>query len=345
MSTDLPTSDAWFASRPWVDQPNPDIDRYSKTQAERLFDLKQKLKEWSTDGVVIFEKAVDLATLDQFESEISWIIQNPKAFPITVDVTGTLRNLEEFTTPELLGMVRLKFHGLHAYSAAGRALCLTPHVTRFLWHIFRDRPAAMSTLTFLRGSQQMAHADFPFVFQQASLPYLAASWIPLEDIHPDSGPLAYYPGTHRVENFGFYDFGNGQIILRDGNAVSVVDFGKWLYQRIEEEKIPRKIFLPRRGDVLIWHGALVHEGLAIRNQELTRKSLVTHYTAMQHMPENLIKRDGNGKPLVFENDMGVVFQHPWVADSQQVPRKGVRRIENLWNWWRRRLGWSGICRS
>lgn len=337
MSTDLPTRDEWLASRPWIDQSNPDIDSYSRTQSETLFDLRQKLKEWYTDGVVIFEKAVDLTVLDQFERDIRWIAEHPKDFPIKVE-TEAMRPIEEFTTSELLGTSGLKFHGLHAYSSAARALCLTPHVTRFLWHIFGDRPAAMSTLTFLRGSQQMAHADFPFVFQQMSLPYLAASWIPLEDIHPDSGPLAYYPGTHRVEDFGFYDFGNGQIILRDGSAVSVVDFGKWLYQRIEEEKIPRKIFLPRRGDALIWHGALVHEGLAIRNQELTRKSLVTHYTTVRHMPDSLIVRDKKGNPLIFKKGVGVVFQYPGVHHSQQVPTRKLSPFKNLEKWLRRLRG-------
>jgi len=28
--------------------------------------------------------------------------------------------------------------------------------------------------------------------------YLVGAWVAVEDIHPDSGPLVYYPGSHRL---------------------------------------------------------------------------------------------------------------------------------------------------
>jgi ectoine hydroxylase-related dioxygenase (phytanoyl-CoA dioxygenase family) len=330
--TELSMKEAWFVHRPWIDRPNADIEGYCSAHREPLFNLKQKLEEWFKAGVIIFENAVDLTALEQFEHDLKWVLQNPQALPISVDVAGTLRQIDEFTASELAAMSRLKLHGLHAYSAAGRTLCLTPTVATFLRHIFNDQPAAMSTLTFIRGSQQMAHADFPFVFHQTCLPYLAASWIPLEDVHPDSGPLAYYPGSHRVDNFGFYDFGSGQIILQNGNTVDVVEFGKWLYQRVKEEAIPQKIFLPKRGDVLLWHAALVHEGLPIRNMELTRKSLVTHYTTVQHLPQNLIKRHKNAKPVILKEDVGVVFAYPWTTSNQRLPQQRLSWAKRFWMW-------------
>jgi ectoine hydroxylase len=41
---------------------------------------------------------------------------------------------------------------------------------------------------------------------------------------------------------------------------------------------PRE-FLPRKGDVLIWHANLLHGGRAIAAPGATRRSLVAHYFA------------------------------------------------------------------
>jgi ectoine hydroxylase-related dioxygenase (phytanoyl-CoA dioxygenase family) len=57
----------------------------------------------------------------------------------------------------------------------------------------------LQSLTFYKGSQQSIHVDYPYVRCQTQLAKLAASWIPLEDIHPESGPLVYYPGSHKTE--------------------------------------------------------------------------------------------------------------------------------------------------
>ena len=177
----------------------------------------------------------------------------------------------------------------------------------------------MQTLTFNKGSQQPAHADFAFVHNQIDISFMAASWIPLEDIHSDSGPLAYYPGTHKVVNCGFYDFGDGEIILTNGSdLMSAAEFGYWLEKEIEAGKYAKKIFLPKKGDVLIWHAALVHEGTKILDQSLTRKSLVTHYTGRSRMPETHIMRDANGKIEEIEHNGGVVLKHRWVDYCKQL---------------------------
>ncbi len=186
-------------------------------------------------------------------------------------------------------------------------------------NMYFRKPHARCRRTFNRGSQQPAHADFAFVYNQKDIAFLAASWIPLENVHPDSGPLAYYPGTHNVVKFGFYDFGEGEIIMTDGtNLMSATEFGVWLNEEIARGKYQRRVFLPKRGDVLIWHTALVHEGSQIANKALTRKSVVTHYSAFSQMPDTHIIRDAAGKPKLFMVNGGAVFQHPWVDYARQL---------------------------
>jgi ectoine hydroxylase-related dioxygenase (phytanoyl-CoA dioxygenase family) len=43
------------------------------------------------------------------------------------------------------------------------------------------------------------------------------------------------------------------------------------------EKYPKKTFLAGKGDVLLWHGMLLHGGDGVRDPALTRRSLVIHY--------------------------------------------------------------------
>jgi len=313
------TRDRWFAKLPWIDQEGANIDDYCRTHQEPLFDLKDKLTHWRDQGVVIFERAISPVAIDAFLGEMDSLISAPQGFSLEMDIAGKRKPISEFTTEELRSYDKLKFNNVHYISPAARLLSLSPVVVNFLRHVFQETPCAMQTLTFNKGSQQPAHADFAFVHNQTNISFMAASWIPLEDIHPDSGPLAYYPGTHKVMNFGFYDFGDGEIILTNGSdLMSASEFAAWLQGEITAGKYPQKIFLPKKGDVLLWHAALVHEGSRIINQSLTRKSLVTHYTGRSQMPETHIMRDADGAVQQIEHNGGVVLKHRWVDYGRQL---------------------------
>ncbi|MFK7883711.1 MAG: phytanoyl-CoA dioxygenase family protein [Phycisphaerales bacterium] len=78
---------------------------------------------------------------------------------------------------------------------AAAHLSLSKAVTGFLTHIFQSPPCVLQSLLFHKGSQQPIHLDYPYVRTQTDLSRMAASWIPLEDVHEDSGPLAYYCGS------------------------------------------------------------------------------------------------------------------------------------------------------
>ena len=313
------TKQDYLARLPWIDRADADIDAYCQTHHEDLFDLRQALTDWKRDGVVIFPGAIAPAALDAFDRELETLIANPGCCRQEVKVDKYSKHTEECTSEELRTCHNLRFNNIHFVSPAARRLGLAPVLVRFLRHVFQETPCTMQTLTFNKGSQQPAHADFAFVHNQKNIAYLAASWIPLEDVHPDAGPLAYYPGTHNVVSFGFYDFGDGEVIMTDGtNLMSAAEFGQWLVGEIERGRHPRKVFLPKRGDVLIWHAALVHEGSPIKDQSRTRKSLVTHYSGASQMPATHLLPDAAGAPQTFEVNGGVVFKHPWVDYARQL---------------------------
>ena len=51
----------------------------------------------------------------------------------------------------------------------------------------------------------------------------------------------------------------------------------WLDQAAS--RYERKRFLARKGEILLWHGMLIHGGDVVERPELTRKSYVCHYIA------------------------------------------------------------------
>lgn len=67
----------------------------------------------------------------------------------------------------------------------------------------------------------------------------------------------------------------------------------------------RLVFTPRKGDLLIWHSALVHGGMPRNDPALTRRSIVSHYTTREVYPYD--RRDPNGQPQVIERNGGIYY--------------------------------------
>lgn len=309
------TPQDWIDSRPWIDLESADVCNYITRVSEQTgFDLARKLHEWRERGVVIFESVVDVSLIDALLNDIEYLRRHYRDFELGAELKGVQKPIAEFTEADL-DSDGVKYNSIHSISRAAAWLSLTKEIAVFLYHIFASPPCVLQSLTFYRGSQQPAHIDYPYVRCQTRLAHLAASWIPLEDIHEDSGPLAYYPSSHRTEISGFYDWGRGSILLEPDSERSPMDFAEYLWSKMRASAIAPQIFLPKRGDVLIWHGNLVHEGTAIRDPARTRKSYVTHYTSLQGYPDAHRRPDGRG---VSANG-GFAYDYPWLRNQRRLP--------------------------
>lgn len=312
-------SQDWVESRPWLDMETADIKRYVSTQSDVVaYDLELKLTEWKERGLVIFENAVNVDHIEALKSDIDYLRSHHKNYELIAEIRGVQKSIAEFTKDEL-DSDGFKFNSIHSISKAAAHLSLTETVASFLRHVFKSPAVALQSLTFYRGSQQPAHVDYPYVRCQTKLAHLAASWIPLEDIHADSGPLVYYPGSHRLDVSGFFDWGDGSIVYETDSTKNPADFSAYLQQRVKNSGIQPEIFLPKRGDVLIWHGNLIHQGSEIKNQLLTRKSYVTHYTSYESYPVAHRRTDSKG---LFENG-GFAYDYPWLDEGRcRLPSMG-----------------------
>jgi phytanoyl-CoA hydroxylase len=305
---------------PWIDRRDADIARYVARLSRRpKYDLATMLKRWRDEGVVIFEGVVPAADIDATLADLEHLRAHWEDYKIPIEIRG--RQLESDETTECpIDQTGVKINHLHCFSRAAARLSLTAEVVDFLSHVFGEPAAVTQSLTFWRGSEQPIHIDYPYVYQQKRLAYVAASWTPLEDVHSEAGPLGYYPGGHRFEHSGFYDWGDGAIVYDHATATRTpTDFANYLRTRMQDSALKRVDFCPKRGDVLIWHGNLPHEGVRVVDHERTRKSLVTHYTSLADHPEWM--RAPTAKQLrlgVFANG-GHAHEFPWLIGRKKLP--------------------------
>jgi ectoine hydroxylase-related dioxygenase (phytanoyl-CoA dioxygenase family) len=190
---------------------------------------------------------------------------------------------------------------LHQESSTAKRVLRDPSLTGLLSHLLGSRAVFLQSIYFNRGSQQQSHTDYMYMGTDPAL-QLCGIWLACEDVTPEAGPLFYYPGSHRLPCATVEDRYRRRMpalareiesnrpalesFYRDRTALTgeslevCVFFDEWLGEvaaQLERDGFERVTFLPRRGDLLIWHANLVHGGAPVTDPSATRRSLVAHY--------------------------------------------------------------------
>ncbi len=290
-------------SLPWLDQQSPDIDSYLKNLKQPQAGLREQLAHWSQFGFIRMPGLIDHQLIDAYLDDVAAVVAHPERTKLRLMIEHFGERQACDFPPEAFDQHHLRFMDMHNLSQAGKAMSLHPGIVDFLGHVFLDKVVAMQSLTFQHSTEQGTHQDFAYV--QAQIPsHLAATWIAMEDVHPDAGPLFYYPGSHRIKKF---DWGNG-LFLNPGSSRNENEFAHFLEQQCAESGLQREVFYPKKGDVFFWHAALAHGGSPVINPALTRKSYVTHYSSKTAYPRD--RRSPHLDPVVFPLNGGEVFQDP-----------------------------------
>lgn len=119
--------------------------------------------------------------------------------------------------------------------------------------------------------------------------FYIAVWYALEDIHPDAGPLTLVPGTHKwplLRREKVWSVMRPRNVSLDPNWPKYSEeFLTPLFENeFEREQLKNETFLAKKGDVLLWHARLAHEGSAPKDASLTRKAIIGHYTSLKRSP-------------------------------------------------------------
>lgn len=309
---------------PWIDKEDADIAKYIKENPPREglpYNLEEKLNFWRENGYVVLEQIIPHELIDLYWEDVMELINNPSKFKTLVQIDRDenkprlLRPANEWTTEQILGKM-VKINDIHNQSLAAKKLFLYKDIITFLEAIFARPIVGMQTLSFFYGSQQPTHADYPWV--TATQPSnLAASWIPVEDVHINSGPLYYYAGSHRkVKKF---NFGNG--IYYDGkySTKTPLEFADYLDKTCEKLGLEKQTLLIKKGDILIWHSALVHGGSLINDPNQTRKSYVCHYSTDKGLPYH--RAAPFEEPKRFEMNNATIYEDPRMPDQENILSK------------------------
>lgn len=303
----------------WIDRLSRQIDDYVSglepppMDAERL---RSQLHSWSQFGFVIVPSAVEPELVDAMLADLRRLLDDHRRFNTVVEAEGyrcdPIRKLpSELIAKALTGEVHLRVMDLIHHSVAAKRISLHPNITEVLEHVLRDRVIAFQSLNFVRGSEQTIHQDYAYV-PAVPRARLVASWVALEDVHPDSGPLRYIPGSHRIPKF---DWGNG-LYMVEGSARDAFEFEKHILEQAERAGLQIQTFCPRKGDAFLWHAALAHGGSPVVDPARTRKSYVTHYGASSSHVSHV---HGAGRRTArVEYPGGFAFRHPLFPDEDDV---------------------------
>lgn len=273
-------------SAPWFDQPNALEILEKRRQAERFSDQDYELlRQWVTDGFCTVSGLMDEQQIQAMTLEMDQLWTADKAIArleildLKLNAEGPLVNLSH---AELLALEpakrqaiqlasRWRIHGFYQFSSAATDVFNNFELKRLTSLILNRKAAPSFTINFTYGSEQALHQDTA-VFHVSPANYLVGAWLACEDIAPDSGPLVYYPGSHREKLFPTFD-NYPQTNLRTAtNPQEYTD-----YVTRQSEKYERKLYMAKRGDIFLWHGMLIHGGSPVINPSRSRRSYVCHY--------------------------------------------------------------------
>ena len=267
---------------PWFDRPDA-LEQLNGSARDR-----ELLEHWVRDGYVVVDDCVDLADIDEMIAVLDglWdaarpipnlvllgLRDTPDAEPRNVPHAELLR-LDPARRRRMREASDWRIHGFHYVNDRAKRLYWEPRLRSLASRIFGRRARPIAAINFMAGSQQTLHQDMG-VFHIYPHNYLVGAWIACEDITAESGPLVFYPGSHRAPFFpGFTDYPQTNLRTADGaTARAYQDYVDATAGRFE-----RREFHARKGQVLFWHGMLIHGGAPVARRGISRKSMVIHYS-------------------------------------------------------------------
>jgi hypothetical protein len=243
---------------PWLDREDAEarldqnIDFQSFTP-----NLQDKIRQFVREGYLILEGFYSKEDTDQLNTEVDQLLEQGKAG-------------YNFTGRKIFNLWEISNH-------AEQRFFRHPEILKLLQFLFGKPVIPFQSLNFTLGSEQRPHSDLIHMTTEPE-GYLLATWTALEDVEEGCGPLVYYPKSHRLPFISTEDYDSGNTRFSIGKH-SNKHYEDKIEEIIQTHGLEKKTFLPRRGDVLIWHANLLHGGSPITRPNATRKSMVCHYYA------------------------------------------------------------------
>jgi ectoine hydroxylase-related dioxygenase (phytanoyl-CoA dioxygenase family) len=274
------------AEAPWFDQPNAAELLEERRAEENLSDEEFALLEnWLDNGYCVVKGVVDEATIDGMLAGMDnlWTAEEPfeglfiPDVRLSEDAPPTQISHADLLALDLKTRMWARDHsnwrvlGFYQFSDSGREIFENQELIRLTSLVLGRETEPTFTLNFTYGSQQALHQDSA-VFHIVPPNFLIGAWLACEDIDPRSGPLVFHPGTHREPMYpGFDNYPQTNFRTTPDQKA----YTAWANE--VAARYARKLFTPKKSEILLWNGKLIHGGSAVEQPGMTRKSYVCHY--------------------------------------------------------------------
>lgn len=238
-------------SLPWIESPFFENQLETKNIDPKLKDLS---REFHDNGFVVIENVFS-------ETELDAVIEDMNSMGFN----------ENFKTDNYRDQFRIQDFWMHSSNI--KNLSCKKEILDILVSFYGREPLPFQTLNFRIGSRQAAHSDS---IHFSSLPsrYMCGVWVALEDMTEENGTVFYCPGS---QHLGEIDFTH---IIDKPRRTTYEDYKiyeEFMEQMILEKGLKKIPFYAKKGDVLIWSSNIIHGGMPVTDDTLTRYSQVTHY--------------------------------------------------------------------
>lgn len=254
---------------PWIDQPDALIALEEKVAAGAIDAVDAALcRSFIVDGFCIVKNLVPADALDA-----AWQAYEKALSDGVVSVDPEKQGKGDRFPGRLLDP--------HLRVPQVRDLLWRPEILRITDMFFGRETIPFQTIIGHKSSQQAPHSD-AIHMTTYPLGFLSAAWIAFEDVHPDSGPLVYYPKSHRLLPYLLSSDVRIEMMKykeQGGSAVYNTIYERRLQQYLDAYGLQPQAFCPGKGDVLFWHANLAHGGSRRKDLVHSRKALVCHYFA------------------------------------------------------------------
>jgi hypothetical protein len=272
--------------------PDADIPVLDRTTVDEAA-LSPDQLAWRRDGVVIKPGLLNDAVLDPYIAVRSTLPETPM---------DKFRSGWGSATP-------------YEHVPELRRVCLDPALMGLMESLIGEPMLLHLNLTGWVSTERNWHQD-DYLNPAHVNSWYAAVWIALGDVVEDAGPFEYIPGSHRwplLRQTRVKAWMSPEELARRSHTGAETwpkDSERFVVPAIENEiatrGVPARRFIAKKGDVLVWHGRLMHRGTEARDKQLLRPALIAHYSGVNHrddMSKRAYDEAGSayalfGRPLV-----------------------------------------------
>lgn len=252
------------------------------------------LQTWEQKGYVVLRGFFSQSRVDSINESLDsvWRNRSKNTSKVTLDAfleSPAVKRILFSNAEDEARYHPYKLNDLYLESESLRSLILDESLRKILHSLFGGEPLVCNSLNLGFSPEQCDHIDSMFIPPRIRNKLLV-SWIALDEVDITNGPVRYYPESHKLPP---YRFSHGRQNVID---CEMDHFRKTIQDQLRDKSLAAQKFTAQPGDVLIWHGQLVHGGTPIIDFEKPRRSVVTHYFRKRDYQHHFwrIKRAASG---------------------------------------------------